>query len=481
MKKPSVVKDQVGFILGIIGFLFFLLAPLPLEAPVKKTFAVLLLCAVWWATETIPLAATALLPGFLLPLMGILPLQAALNQYANRLIFLFLGGFIIAQALVKWEIDRRIALNILSKAGTDPRRLLLYFMIATGGISAFISNTATAAMMYPIGMSILLNVRMKEKQSYGKILMLGIAYAASIGGVATLVGTPPNVVLSGFASSLLGAKITFLDWLKIGLPYSVIMLPVTWFILILNHKPDVLEFEKGQGLAEQLKKLGALNRGQKITIAVFILAALLWITQSFWDRLPFPAAATIQSRVDDSVIAMLCALLLFIVPIDFRNWKAALEWKDTRDLSWDIIILFGGGLCLGEGLFKSGAAGWIANAIPFSNRMHPFVLILIVATLVSFISEFASNTAVATMMIPILVVVAQSLHLPPYLFIIPAAVAVSNVFMLPIATPPNAIVCGSGYIPLGDMAKIGLVIHLVGIVIIALVNYFVSGKLFGMF
>jgi sodium-dependent dicarboxylate transporter 2/3/5 len=381
--------------------------------------------------------------------------------------------------MMKWRIDHRIALKILAKAGTDARLLLLYFMIATAAISAFVSNTATAAMMLPIGMSVLVNIRNEDKADYGKALMLGIAYAASIGGVATLVGTPPNVILAGFVKSLLGKTITFLDWLKVGLPFAIIMLPITWKCLLINCKIKELEFDEENRLEKQLRVMGPLNSGQKIVIFVFALAALLWITQSFWHLIPLRIAAVIQSHVDDSAIAIICALLLFIIPTDIKEQRFPLDLGDMKHISWGILLLFGGGLCLGKGLFESGTAMWIAGFIPLSNGAHLILLMLLTIVVVSFLTEFASNTAVANMMIPILIAASHSLNVHPFCLAIPAAVACSIAFMLPISTPPNAIVYGSGYVSIQEMFKKGLLIHLIGVLVLVLLAYFLMGKVFG--
>jgi sodium-dependent dicarboxylate transporter 2/3/5 len=458
-----------------------MVAPLPVDVQIKRTLAVLALCAVWWGTEAISIYATSLVPAVLLPLLGILPLQETLSQYANRLVFLFLGGFIIARSMMKWGIDRRLALSILGRVGGDSRMLVLYFMGLTAFLSAFLSNTATTAMMLPIALAILTNSQLKAESRYGTVLLLGIAYAATIGGVATLVGTPPNVLLAGFSQSLLGREITFFEWLKVGLPFAVVMLPLTWWFLWWSHKPKVKTITGGEALEEERKALGPVSQGGKYTIVAFVMVAFLWLTRPFWDVIPLPFMATLQARFDDSLIAISCALLLFIVPTNIRKWEFPLVWADTRSISFGTLYLFGGGLALGKGLFESGTAQWIAGSLSLSGTIHPLLLILIIAVIASFLSEIASNTAVANMMIPILIAVSAAIGVPPYLLAIPATVACSNVFMLPVSTPPNAIVYGSGKIDISDMFRTGLKLHLIGIVVMTLLVYFITSKVFGVF
>ena len=475
------LKSKIGFVAGLAVFVFLLVAPISLDPQIKKTLAVLSLCAIWWGTEAISIYATSLLPAILLPVMGILPLQEALAQYANRLVFLFLGGFMIARSMMKWGIDRRLALAILGRVGGDSKMLLLYFMGLTAFLSAFLSNTATTAMMLPIALAILTNSELKAESRYGTVLLLGIAYAATIGGVATLVGTPPNVLLAGFSQSLLGRELTFFEWLKVGLPFAVIMLPLAWWFLWWTHKPKVRTITGGESLEEERKALGPMTRGGKYTIVAFVMVAVLWLTRPFWDRIPLEFMTLAKARFDDSLIALTCALLLFIVPTSIKRWEFPLVWADTRSISFGTLYLFGGGLALGKGLFESGTAQWVAGSLPLSGTLHPLLLILAVALIASFLSEIASNTAVANMMIPILIAVAAAIQVPPFLLAIPATLACSNVFMLPVSTPPNAIVYGSGKLDMSDMMRTGFKLHLVGVLVMTLLVYFLTSKVFGVF
>ena len=478
MAGTAVIKNKIIFVVGLAGFLFCLLAPLNIDTSVKRTLGLLFLCGIWWGTEAIPMYITSLLPGILFPLLGIISVRDVLGQYAHPIIFLLLGSFLIAHAIMKCHIDKRLTLNILARSGTNPRLLLLYFMIATAMISAFISNTATAAMMYPIGLAVLHNVHIEDEPKYRKILMLGIAYAATIGGMITLVGTAGNMVCAAYAKSLLGKEITFIDWLKAGLPFSLILLFVTWTVLLINFKPRLLHFGQENAIKKQLEEMGPFDKGQKITIFVFLLAAGLWSTRCFWHLIPIKLAADIQSRVGDSGIAMFCAILLFVVPFKTEKWNFVLGLKDVKYASWKVIILYGGGLCLGKGLFESGAAAWIANSVHLSPDMHPLLLMLIFISVPSFISEFAPNTTVTNMMVPIVIAACNKLGISAEPFLIPVTLACGTVFMLPLATPAIAIVYGSGYIRMRDMIKVGFVLHLIGILILTFLSYFMIGKFY---
>jgi sodium-dependent dicarboxylate transporter 2/3/5 len=479
--EKDIIKNKVGFVVGILLFILFVFVPTGIEEPIKRALAVLLLCAVWWGTEAIPIYVTALLPGILLPLLDILPLQEALNQYAHRIIFLFFGGFLIARAMIKWGLDKRIALIILSKGGKNSNILILYFMIVTAFLSAFISNTATTAMMLPIGMAVLLNIKIKEKANYGRVLMLAIAYAATIGGMATLVGTPPNAIFAGFSETLLGKEITFFEWLKIGLPFSLIMLPLTWQFLLRRYKPEVVKIKEKGAVEKEKIKLGTLKREEKITIFVFLMVASLWITRPFWNIIPFAFVEEMQTKLDDALVAMIGASLLFIIPADIKKWKFTLTWKDVGEIPFGILILFGGGLCLGKGLFESGAAEWIADSMPLSASLHPLFIIFVIVTITSFLTEVASNTAIANMMMPILIAISKNLDISPYTLLIPATLSCSLAFMLPISTPPNAIVYSSGYIRMSDMIRTGFWLHMIGLVVITSVGYFLTGKILDIF
>ncbi|MCD6448358.1 MAG: DASS family sodium-coupled anion symporter [Thermoplasmata archaeon] len=461
MPANDIIKKKIGFSAGILLFIILLFLPI-MNWQARAAMATLLLCAIWWATEAIPLAATALLPAVILPLLDVLSLQETLSQYAHRIIFLFFGGFVIARAMIKWGLDRRIAIAILSKSSDKSSTLILYFMIVTAILSAFISNTATTAMMLPIGMAVMLHIEMKEKQNYGKVLMLSIAYAATIGGVATLVGTPPNAIFAGFSETLLNKKITFSSWLTIGVPFAAIMLPTTWLFLIKKYHLHNVDVEKNF-IEEEREKLGRMGREEKIVIFVFLLVAFLWISRPLWGYIPLDFAKTMQQKMDDALIAIFGAILLFTIPSSIKEWKPLLEWEDIKEIPFGILILFGGGLAVGKALFESGAAEFIAGRVEISQ---PLILLLFIITITSFLTEVASNTAVANMMMPILVAIASKTGMEAYALMIPATLACSLAFMFPISTPPNAIVYSSGYIKMEDMIKTGITLHIMGIAVI---------------
>lgn len=475
------LRNKLGFFIGIFVFLFLLAVPLGIETIIQRTLAIVLLCAIWWISEAIPIPATALLPGFLLPVFGILPIDTAFGQYANKVIFLFLGGFLIAQAMIKWKLDKRIALHVLKRSGTNPATILFAFMLITAFLSAFISNTATVAMMLPIGMAILLRVNVSKDSEFGKVLMLGIAYSATIGGISTLIGTPPNVVMAGFMDTLLGQTMSFFEWLKIGLPFSAIMLPLTWRYLLWRHKPEIKKVQSSKFVHEEIKKLGPMSRGEKNALFVFILVATLWISHPFWHYIPIHGIVALEATVHDSMIAMIAAMLLFIIPVNFRKWQPTLSWRDAQKISWGVLILFGGGLALGKGMFESGTAHWIASHLSGIQALPVLGMILVIGILCTFLTEVTSNTATTGMILPILIAMATSFNINPLLLIFPATLACSNAFMLPIATPPNAIAYGSGYIKMQDMIRTGFLLNLIGLVVLTFTIYFISGGVFGLF
>jgi sodium-dependent dicarboxylate transporter 2/3/5 len=431
--------------------------------------------AVWWMTEAIPIPATALLPLALFPLLGVLDMAAAAAPYANELIFLFMGGFLLAAAMEKWGLHRRVALGIMSRVGTSPGRLLLGFMIATGFISMWISNTATAAMMLPIAIAVGEMLRPRGAQgsyAFGTALMLGVAYASSIGGVATLIGTPPNAVLAGAAGELLGVQIGFTQWMLVGLPLAAILLPVTWLLLLRLHPPGALSGDAGAVIENETAALGAPSRGEKITAAVFVLTALAWIlrAEKTFGDVTIPGIETWAPDVEDSTVAMIAAVLLFLIPVDWRRGEYALDWRAAKGISWDVLVLFGGGLSLARAIEVSGLAGWIGGAVSALGAVPPLVVILAVATLIMALTEVSSNTATATMAMPVVAGAALGLGVEPLLPMAAAALASSMAFMLPVSTPPNAMVFASGYVSIPQMARAGFLLNLCSLAIITLLG-----------
>ena len=477
-------RQKLGLILGPVLFILMLLIPTPtgMEPAAQKMAAIALLMATWWMCESIPIPATSLLPMALFPLMGILHTKKATAPYANHLIFLFMGGFIIALSMQRWNLHRRIAMNIVKAVGFSPTRLIFGFMVATAALSAFVSNTATTVMMMPIGLAIITHVIEEgkkegldkeidfspEKFAFGLNLMLGIAYAASIGGIATLIGTPPNTVLAGYLQKTYGYEISFVDWLKVGVPLVVIFLPVCWLWLTRFANPMKLKKVPGgrELIDAELKAMGRMNAGERWTALVFGLTALGWIfRQQLGFLFPDPKMIT------DAAIAMTGALVLFLIPIDLRRNEFVMDWHWATKMPWGVLILFGGGLALADGFKATKLADWIGNQVSLFQNAPVLILILAVTALIIFLTELTSNTATAAMVMPILSAVAIGLGQNPLLLVVPAAVAASCAFMLPVATPPNAIVFGSGYVTIPQMAKSGFGLNIIGILLTVVVTY----------
>ena len=489
------MRQRIGLGLGILLFVIIIVTPSfsGLSTQAKNMAAIALLMATWWITEAIPIPVTALLPLILFPLLGILPAKDVSIRYADQNIFLFMGGFFIAMAMQRWGLHKRIALHIVRFLGTSPRKIVLGFMIATAFLSMWISNTATAMMMFPIGLAVIMhaaNMIEKEKLdiktapgsfNFGIALMLGIAYSASIGGIATLVGTPPNIVFVGIFKSLFpqAPEIGFLDWVKIGLPLVLIFLPITWVYLTrIAVPPKIKKIPGGKDVIDaDLRALGVMKRGEKLTLIVFVFVALAWIFRRNIDLgfLTVPGWSSllgIEKYVHDSTVAIFGAILLFLLPVDFKNRTFVLNWEWALRIPWGIILLFGGGFALAAGFQSSGLAQWIGERLSFLCGVPTIIMILGICLLLTFLTEVTSNTATTTMMMPVLGALAVVTRVHPFLLMIPATMSASCAFMLPVATPPNAIIFGSGYLRIPDMARVGFFLNIIGAIIITLVVYF---------
>lgn len=459
-----------GLLSGLLLFGVLVFAPAPdgLSAEGWRLAAVAVLMAVWWISEAIPIPATALLPVVLFPLLGIMPAAAATAGYANHLIYLFMGGFMIAVCMERWNLHRRIALKIIRRMGTAPARLVLGFMLATALLSMWISNTATAMMMVTIGLAVLKQL-LPEGQCEGSplagALMLGIAYAASIGGVATLIGTPPNAVLAGVLDRHYGLDLGFGEWLLFALPLSVLMLALTWLYLTrlafrLNHLQLA---ESDSHVREQLAALGPMSRAERRVGAVFALVALAWVSRGFLD---WPALALVR----DSTIAVAGALALFVIPAG-EGRARLLDWSTAVRIPWDIIILFGGGFALANGFSETGLTTWLAEQLRVLDGLPVALVILCVGLLVIFLTELTSNTATASLLLPVLGALSQALQLSPLLLMVTATLCASFAFMLPVATPPNAIVFGSHCLSIAQMARVGFWLNILGVLLISAFVY----------
>ena len=444
---------------------------------IRNTIALAILMAIFWISEAVPIPIVALFPMVFLPLLGIAHYDnsslpgyfPAFSPYMHYLVVLFIGGFTIAEAMKKWGLHERIALNFVKIIGFSQKRIILGLMIATAVVSMFVSNTATAAMMMPIALAIIIQAGAKPgKSNFGLVLMLGIAYAASIGGIGTLIGSPPNVILAGFLDTLLHKSVTFANWLIIGLPLVIVLLPVTWLLLIkINPMENVKVAESKQVIMDKIKSLGKLKGGERNTFIIFILIALMWITRKQWT------SPLHLYWVNDSVIAIIGVILFYIIPINIRKWKFTLDWKTNLRIPWGTLLLFGGGIALGKALANTGAASFIAMHLTLLKNL-PFILLLFaIVLLVDFLTEITSNTATTNMMMPILFALGIALGKDPALMMIAGAVAASMAFMLPVATPPNAIVFGTGYIKIKELVKNGFVLDIVAASVWTMLLYFI--------
>ena len=473
-KKIGLVAGPVFFILVLLFF-----HPEGLSGEANAVLASTVWVAVWWITECVPIAATALLPIILFPLTGGLPLADTTASFGDKYIFLYIGGFILAVAIEKWNLHKRIALSIIKFVGTDVVKIILGFMIATAFMSMWISNTATAVMMLPIGMSIVAQLQdnpatvENENQIFGKALMLGIAYSASIGGIATLIGTPPNLVLAGIVKETYKTEITFAQWFVFGLPISIILLTICWLYLTrFAFKFSQREFPGGRTeIKKQLEKLGRISFEEKLVLTIFVLTAIAWITRSFLLEQLIPG-------IDDTIIAVIAAVILFLLPAGEKG-KPLIDWDDAVKIPWGILLLFGGGLALAEGFQKSGLAAWIGGQISLLQGISIILLVLIIIAAVNFLTEITSNTATTAMLLPILAPMALTIDVHPYLLMISATLAASCAFMLPVATPPNAVVFGSGYLKIPDMVKAGIWMNILSIILLVFAVYFLMPILFG--
>jgi sodium-dependent dicarboxylate transporter 2/3/5 len=467
-------KKYFGLLFGPLVFILTLIFadPSGLSQEGKAILASTIWIAIWWITEAAPISVTALLPIILFPLTGGLDLKTTTAAFGHKFIFLFIGGFILAIAIEKWNLHKRIALNIIRLVGTNKSNIILGFMIATAFLSMWISNTATSVMMLPVALAIIAQLKDNPKTleneniTFGKALMLAIAYSASIGGMATLIGTPPNLVFAGVIKTNYNIEITFLEWMSFGLPVSIILLTICWaYLTKYAFKFKSKEFSSGKDeINNQIKSLGKISYEEKTVLIVFIITALLWIIQSFVLKKFIP-------NIDDTIIAIISAVTLFILPT--KNIKSTiLKWEDTAKLPWGILLLFGGGMALAKGFDSSGLAIWIGNQLT-SLEAFPFILLLfILIASVNFLTEITSNLATTAMILPVLVSLSSVINIHPYFLLIGATVAASCAFMLPVATPPNAVVFGSKLLTINDMVKKGFWMNLISIFVLTLLVYF---------
>ncbi|KQC29968.1 SLC13 family permease [Flagellimonas eckloniae] len=471
----QISKQFIGRILGPLSFFYilFFFHPEGLNTSSNAVLATVAWVAIWWVTEAVSIYVTALLPLILFPLTGGLDLTTTATSYGHKYIFLYMGGFVLAIAIEKWNLHKRIALSIINVIGTNVINIILGFMLATAFLSMWISNTAATVIILPIAMAIVSQLNdnpatvENENKIFGKALMLSIAYSASIGGIATLIGTPTNLVLAGVVETTFGKEITFSEWFGLGFPIAALLLFLCWcYLTRFAFKFKQKEFPGGrEEISKRLKALGKMTFEEKMVSAVFALTAFAWISRSFLLKKFIPA-------IDDTIIAMCSVIILFLLPSGEKNKKLIL-WKDAVKLPWGILLLFGGGLALALGFESSGLAEWIGGKLTALETLPFVLLLLILIAIVNFLTELTSNIATTAILLPVLVSLAPVLGVHPYYLMIGATLAASCAFMLPVATPPNAVVFGSGYLEMDDMVKKGFWLNIISILILTVVVYFV--------
>ena len=488
-RRPGALRRQIGFWTGIIVALVMMLSDPPDDMPQPAMYAAAIaaLMAIWWLSEAIPIAATALVPIAIAPSLSVAGIGEVTKHYANPLLFLFFGGFVIAIAMERWNLHRRIALLILKQVGFRPSSLVGGFIAATAFLSMWVSNTATATMMLPIALSLVQLLRDDGKadpsdiatnqttnddpiqlapdvRNFAFALLFGIAFGASIGGIGTLIGTPPNALLAAYLSSNFDLSIGFGQWMIVGVPFAATMLALCWVVLtkIVYPLQSSLPDAACEALQRDMDSLGPMSRGEKSVALVFVITACLWLLK------PLINAILPGLQLSDASIAVMAAIALFSIPVKARENLYVLDWKAALRLPWGVLLLVGGGLALGALINDTGLAGWIAGNAGAFPDLSVFVQIALIALIVSMISHLTSNTATVATFLPLVATYAIGEGIDPLLLSVPIALAASCAFMSPVATPPNAIVFASGYISIGDMVRAGAVMNVVALVMITL-------------
>ena len=461
---------------ALFAVVMLLPAPAGLAPAGRLTAATAVLMAVWWLTEALPLAATALAPLVLFPLLGVASIEDAAGPYASPVIFLFLGGFVIAAALEECGLHRRMAVGIIRLAGTRPAGIVGGFMAATALISMWVSNTATVVMLLPMALSLIAwrdsRLDAPDAPAFARALLLGLAYAASIGGIGTLIGTPPNALLAGFLSETYGIELGFLQWMLFGVPLVVVSLPLAWLLLTRGLRGRAEEPEESPGAAAPgLGSVGPMRRAEWLVGTITALTAAAWLTRPLLER--------VVPGLSDAGIAVAGALLLFVIPVRWRRWQWALPWERVERLPWGVLILFGGGLSLAQAIQQSGLAAWLGTRMEGLSALPPLLIAAAVVTTVIFLSELASNTSVAAVFLPVVASLAATLGESPLIFSGCTAVAASTAFMLPVGTPPNALVYASGRVTAREMARAGLALNLLFIVLVTVAAWLLAPAVFG--
>ncbi|WP_018924307.1 SLC13 family permease [Salsuginibacillus kocurii] len=477
--NPSYTRAQlVGLILGPLLFIATLMffSPEGLAQEGQAVLAVTLWIATWWITEAIPIPATSLLPIILLPITGALDGDTVVSAYGDNIVFLFLGGFFIATAMEKWNLHKRMALAIIALIGTSTKRIILGFMIATGFLSMWVSNTAAVMMMVPMGLAIVYQVtealkgedQESELKKFEKAIIFGIGYSGTVGGLGTLIGTPPNSILAGQVDQMFDIQISFAGWMAFAVPIVIILLFSAWFYLTrIIYNINIKHLPGGRGMIEEERnKLGATTFEEKAVFSVFIFAAFMWVTRTFiWeDIVEVPG-------ISDGMIAITATLLLFMIPAKRGNETKLLSWNDSKEIPWGILLLFGGGLAIAAGFSDSGLSNWMAEQLTVLDGMNIIFIILVSTALVLFLTEITSNTATGTMIVPVVASLAFALNVHPYALMVPCAMAANCAFMLPVGTPPNAIIFGTGKLKIIEMVKNGFWLNILAVLLITIFVY----------
>lgn len=481
--------SNIGLILGPILFIGVLFLNIEPDKPaITYTLAIALLMATWWITEAVPISVTSLLPVALFPLFGIMDGKTVSSTYFNHVIFLFIGGFMVALAMEKWNLHKRIALKLLMIVGSKPANILFGFMFATAFLSMWMSNTATAMMMIPIVLSVINGLKIKENSGskFHIALLLGIAYSASIGGIATLVGTPPNLSFTRIFSIIFpqAPEINFLSWFIFALPLTIILFALVFFWLLYLYNPRKNWVNPSKEIfKEEYKKLGKAKFEEKAVFTIFISMAFLWITHhglhlgnidlKGWSSF-FPE----PNYINDGTIAIFLASILFIIPSKSKISKRILDGDIINKLPWRIVLLFGGGFALATGFSESGLSMWFGEQLKWVSNYSPLLVVFIIALMMSFLTELTSNTATTEMLLPILAGLAVSIEVNPLIFMLPATLSASLAFMLPVATPPNAIVFGTNKLHIKDMIRTGFLINIIAVIILSLWVYYMGSYIF---
>lgn len=482
------------FLLAPVFFLYFILfVDLDPDKPIiTYTLAVAILMALWWIAEIVPLGVTSLLPFLLFPLLGVMNGKAVASNYFNDIIFLYLGGFLFALAMQKWNLHKRIALKLLLVIGNSPAKIMLGFMISTAFLSMWISNTATTMLMVPILISIILkleeNNNVKSVQHFSTGLLLAVAYSASIGGISTLVGTPPNL---SFARIFViyfpdAPEITFASWFLFAFPISIAVFFIAFgYLYYVFVKKDASQWKSidNSTIKTEYRNIGPWSYEQKILAVFFVLLALLWFTRAdlVLGNLVLKGWSNLFEHpkyINDGTVAIIIGVLLFLIPSKKESGKFIMDWKTAEDIPWEIILLFGGGFALASGFKESGLSQWFGDQMVWLKDIHPFIIILCIALIITFLTELTSNVATVETFLPVLAGLSMSIEINPLLFMLPATIAASLAFMLPAATPPNAIIFGTKRLKVLDMSKTGFALNFFGIFIVTVTTYYLATSVF---